>query len=446
MNKELILVLDFNPTLAQMAARQVRAAKVYCEVLPGSTSIQTILDAAPKGIVIAGGEGEAPPLSAGLFELGLPVLGVHEGASIASRDGLLVTATETGHTDHYSMKFTPSHLQTEKGKEALETFLYRTCKCLGGWTTDVYIEEEIKKLRAELGGRVLLGLSGGVDSSVTAMMLHKAIGDKLVCVFVDHGLLRKGEADEVVNLFKKKMGMSLVHVDASERFLEKLKGVRNPERKRMIIGEEFIRVFEDEAKKLGKIEYLAQGTIYPDLLESGVGAKFVKSHHNVGGLPENIGFKGIVEPLRLLFKDEVRVVGEALGLSHEMVWRQPFPGPGIGVRCVGVITRDKLRALRDADAIFREEIKKASLSESIWQYFAANLGVKSVGMKNGARNFGYTIALRAVHTTDAMNASVAQLDYALLTQSAERIINEVDGIGRVVYDVTPKPPGTIEFE
>ncbi len=278
MKKELILVLDFNPTLAQIAARQIRAAKVYCEVLPGSTSMQSILNAAPKGIVIAGGEGEAPPLSADLFELGLPVLGVHEGASIASSDGLLVTATEDNRTDHYSMKFTPALLQTDKGKEALESFLYRTCKCLGGWTTDTYIEAEIAKLRAEIDGRVLLALSGGVDSSVTAMLLHKAVGDKLVCVFVDHGLLRKGEAEQVVSLFKKKMGMTLVHVDASERFLNKLAGVRNPERKRRIIGEEFIRVFEDEAKKLGKIEYLAQGTIYPDLLESGVGAKFVKNH------------------------------------------------------------------------------------------------------------------------------------------------------------------------
>ena len=435
MKNELILVLDFNPALAQIAARQIRAAKVYCEVLPGSASTKSILDAGPKGIVIAGGEGQAPPLSAGLFELGLPVFGVHEGASIASSDGLLVTAKEeSGREDHYSMKFTPALLQTDKGKEALETFLYRTCGCLGGWTAEAYIEAEVKKLRVEIDGRVLLGLSGGVDSSVTAMLLNKAIGDKLVCVFVDHGLLRKGEAEQVVSLFKKKMGMTLVHVDASERFLKKLAGVRNPERKRRIIGEEFIRVFEDEAKKLGKIEYLAQGTIYPDLLESGVGAKFVKSHHNVGGMPENIGFKGVVEPLKLLFKDEVRVVGEALGLSREMVWRQPFPGPGLGVRCVGVITRDKLRALRDADAIFREEIR------------AANLGVKSVGMKDGARNFGYTIALRAVHTTDAMNASVAELDYALLTKCAERIITEVDGVGRVVYDITPKPPGTIEYE
>ncbi len=445
MKKEMIIVLDFNPALAQMAARQIRAAKVYCEVLPGSADIAVIRDAAPKGIVIAGGE-DLSPLPAGLFELGLPVLGVHEGASIASSDGLLVTATEDAGDDHYTMKFTPALLQTGKGQKALEAFLYRTCGCLGGWTAEAYIDAEVKKLRAEIDGRVLLALSGGVDSSVTAMLLHKAIGDKLVCVFVDHGLLRKGEAEQVVSIFKKQMGMKLIHVDASERFLIKLASVRNPERKRRIIGEEFIRVFEDEAKKLGKIEYLAQGTIYPDLLESGVGAKFVKSHHNVGGMPENIGFKGLVEPLKLLFKDEVRVVGEALGLSHEMVWRQPFPGPGLGVRCVGVITRDKLRALRDADAIFREEIAAAKLSSSIWQYFAANLGVKSVGMKDGARNFGYTIALRAVHTTDAMNASVAELPYALLTRCAERIVNEVDGVGRVVYDVTPKPPGTIEYE
>lgn len=444
MKNEIVVVLDNSPVLAQMAAREIRAAHVYCEVLPGSTTIERLLERKPKGVVIAGGE-DAAPLSGELFELGLPVMGVREGESIASSDGLIITATD-GKDDKYAIRFTPALLQTEDGKKALEAFLYRSCGCLGGWTAGSYIDDEVRRLREGVDGRVLLGLSGGVDSSVTAALLHKAIGDKLVCVFVDHGLLRKGEAEQVVKVFKDNMGLALVHVDANERFLTRLQGVRNPETKRKIIGEEFVRVFEEEAKKLGKVEYLAQGTIYPDLLESGVGAKFVKSHHNVGGLPENIGFKGVVEPLRLLFKDEVRVVGEALGLPREMVWRQPFPGPGLGVRCVGAITRDRLRVLREADHIFREEIANAGFAESIWQFFAVNLGVKSVGMKNGARSFGYTIALRAINTTDAMSATVVELPFSLLIKCAERIANEVAGAGRVVYDVTPKPPATIEWE
>ena len=315
---------------------------------------------------------------------------------------------------------------------------------------DAFIEEQVREVRAQVGDKkVLLALSGGVDSSVVAALLIKAIGKQLVCVHVNHGLMRKNESENVVEVFRNQMDANLVYVDATDRFLDLLAGVADPEKKRKIIGAEFINVFADEARKLNGVAFLAQGTIYPDILESikqAEGKKAVKSHHNVGGLPEDLQFDGLVEPLRLLFKDEVRVVGEALGLSHEMVYRQPFPGPGLGVRCLGAITRDRLHALREADAILREEFDKCGLAEKVWQYFVAVPDIKSVGVKDESRYEGWPAIIRAVNTTDAMSATIEEIPYAVLHTITNRITTEVDGINRVLMDLTPKPVGTIEWE
>lgn len=348
----------------------------------------------------------------------------------------------------YGVQFHPEVTHTEYGKQMLHNFLFEVCGCKGEWKMENFVEQSVEKFRRELKDKkVLLALSGGVDSSVAAVLLHKAIGKNLTCVFVDHGLLRKNEGDFVEQTFGEKFGMNLIRVNAEERFLKKLSGVTEPEQKRKIIGEEFIRVFEDEAKKLGKINVLAQGTIYPDVIESGKGdSAVIKSHHNVGGLPDVIAFDEITEPLRELFKDEVRETGTQLGIPHELVWRQPFPGPGLAVRVLGEITKEKLDILREADAIFREEISNAGLEEMTNQYFAVLIDSRSVGVMGDARTYGYTVALRAVTTDDFMTAEWTRLPYEVLEKASSRITNEVKGITRVVYDITSKPPATVEWE
>ena len=348
----------------------------------------------------------------------------------------------------YAVQFHPEVTHTVCGKQMLYNFLFKVCDCSGDWKMESFADETIKKYRRELNGKkVLLALSGGVDSSVAAVLLHKAIGENLICVFVDHGLLRKDEGDFVENTFKGQFGMNLIRVDAEDRFLEKLRGVTEPEKKRKIIGEEFIRVFEEEARKIGKVNVLVQGTIYPDVIESGKGnSAVIKSHQNVGVLPDVISFDEIVEPLRDLFKDEVREVGQKLGIPYELVWRQPFPGPGLSVRVIGDITKKKLDTLREADAIFREEIANAGLEKEANQYFAVLTDTRSVGVMGDMRTYGYTVALRSVTTDDFMTAEWTRLPYEVLEKASSRITNEVSGISRVVYDITSKPPATVEWE
>ena len=348
----------------------------------------------------------------------------------------------------YGVQFHPEVTHTVYGKQIFKNFLFDICRCCADWKMENFVEQSIEKYRNEIAGKkVLLALSGGVDSSVAAVLLHKAIGSNLTCVFVDHGLLRKGEGDFVENTIAKQFGVNLIRVNAESRFLTKLKGVEDPEKKRKIIGEEFIRVFEDEAEKLGKIDILVQGTIYPDVIESGKGdSAVIKSHHNVGGLPSVISFEKIIEPLRDLFKDEVREAGKQLGIPRELVWRQPFPGPGLAVRVIGEITKEKLDLLREADAVFREEVANAGLERIANQYFAVLTGLRSVGVKGDARTYGYTIALRAVTTDDFMTAEWTRLPFEVLERASSRITNEVPGVSRVVYDITSKPPATVEWE
>ncbi len=388
---------------------------VYSEVLPYDSSLEEIRGKNPKAIILTGGSASVNP---GVLELGVPVLEI----------------------DYNTIK-------NNTGEDRLRSFLFKVVGLRGDWQMSDFIDETIVDIKEKVGDKkVLCGLSGGVDSSVAAALVHKAVGDQLVCVYVDTGLMRKGESEEIIKTFQEQMKMNLVFVPAAERFLKRLQGVTDPERKRKIIGEEFIRVFEEEKAKLGEIDYLVQGTIYPDIVESGTStAPTIKSHHNVGGLPEDMDFK-LIEPLRLLFKDEVRVIGEKLNISPEIVWRQPFPGPGLGVRVLEEVTKEKVDILREADAIVREEIKKAGLEREIWQAFAVLPPVRSVGVKNGARTYAYPIIIRAVISDDAMTAEVAKLPWELLEKMVRRIIAEVDGINRVAYDITSKPPGTIEWE
>ncbi len=374
---------------------------------------------------------------------------VPEGFKVTATSSTCPTAAmECPEKNFYAVQFHPEVNHTPNGRTMLKNFLYDVCGCTGDWVMKNYIEEQIKAIREKVGdGKALCALSGGVDSSVVAALVSKAIGKQLTCVFVDHGLMRKNEGDEVEHVFDGFFDSNFVRVNAKDRFLDKLKGVKDPEKKRKIIGEEFIRVFEDEAKKIGKVDFLVQGTIYPDVIESGLGdSAVIKSHHNVGGLPSVVDFKELIEPLRLLFKDEVRQMGTELGLPDYIVWRQPFPGPGLGIRVIGEVTEDKLEILRDADAIFREEIKNAGLDRSINQYFAVITDLRSVGVMGDGRTYDYTIALRGVTTTDFMTADWARIPYDVLDRVSVRIVNEVKHVNRVCYDITSKPPATIEFE
>lgn len=510
MKRELVLVIDFGGQYNQLIARRVREHNVYCEIVPYSTSIEKIKEKNPKGIIFTGGPNSVygdgtPKVNGEIFEMGVPVLGIcygHQltaytlGGNVESPDireygkkdvkldtsSLLfdgikeVDQSWMSHTDYvsqvpegfkvigttdqcpvaamenaekriYGVQFHPEVEHTLFGKQMLSNFLFKVCDLKADWSMSSFAEEKINEIKQLVGDKkVLCALSGGVDSSVAAVLVHKAIGKQLTCVFVDHGLLRKDEGDQVENIFKKQFDMNLIRVNAQDRFLGKLKGVSDPERKRKIIGEEFIRVFEEEANKLGQIDFLVQGTIYPDVVESGTATSAtIKSHHNVGGLPEDMQFS-LIEPLRELFKDEVRAVGEEVGIPHNLVWRQPFPGPGLAIRVLGEVTEEKLFITREADAIFREEIAKAGLEEKIWQYFACLPNIQSVGVMGDERTYCHTIALRAVTSSDAMTSDWARIPYEVLDEVSRRIVNEVHGVNRIVYDITSKPPATIEWE
>lgn len=511
MNKEIVIILDFGGQYNQLIARRVRECNVYCEVLPHNTNLERIKELQPKGIIFTGGPAsvyaeDSPTIDKGIFELGIPVLGICYGAQLmnyllggkvskapvreygktevtvnhesklfkdvsknticwmshtdyieqfaegfkisAQSDSCPVAAFEKSSQNLYGVQFHPEVVHSQEGTKMIRNFLYEVCKCSGDWKMDSFTEQSIKDLKAKIGDKkVLCALSGGVDSSVAAVMISKAVGKQLTCIFVDHGLLRKNEGDEVEKVFSEQFDVNFVRVNAQERFYNKLAGVTDPETKRKIIGEEFIRVFEEEAKKIGTVDFLVQGTIYPDVIESGLGkSAVIKSHHNVGGLPDYVDFKEIIEPLRDLFKDEVRKAGLELGIPERLVFRQPFPGPGLAIRIIGDITEEKIKILQEADAIYREEIANAGLDRSIGQYFAVLTNIRSVGVMGDERTYDYTVALRAVTTTDFMTAEFAEIPWDVLGHISSRIVNEVKHVNRICYDITGKPPATIEFE
>ena len=510
--QEEIVVLDYGGQYSQLIARRVRECGVFSELLPHHVGLEEVRRRQPKGVILSGGpasvyEEGAPPLDPALLELGVPVLGICYGMQLIARElGGQVEGAEVGefgrselnvaeagrllagtppqqscwmsHRDTvfapppgftalasstaspvaafestergiYAIQFHPEVVHTPYGQQVLTNFLEDACGCERSWSPASVIEEQIAAIRAQVGdGRAICGLSGGVDSSVAALLVHRAIGDRLTCVFVDHGLMRKNESDQVVSTFRDNFEIPLIAVDASDRFLGRLAGVTDPEQKRKIIGAEFIRVFEEEARKLDDVQFLVQGTLYSDVIESGgsTGAATIKSHHNVGGLPDDLDFE-LVEPLRGLFKDEVRAVGEGLGLPERLVWRQPFPGPGLAIRIVGgEATRERLEILREADAILQDEIRKAGLYRDLWQSFCVLPDIRTVGVQGDSRTYGNVIVIRAVTSDDAMTADWARLPYDLLEQIAARMIGEIRPVGRVVLDITSKPPGTIEWE
>lgn len=511
MNHQLCLILNFGGQYNQLIARRVRECGVYCEVISRKTPIEEIKRRKPTGIILTGGPNSvyaenAPRIDKEIFELGIPVLGICYGCQLMAftLGGTVSTAemreygkTETNydvqsklfnelpekgiswmsHTDYisklpdgfkasaysdscpaaaienedkklYGIQFHPEVNHTENGVAMLRNFLYNVCGFTGDWSMENYVKTAIADIRAKVGDKkVLLALSGGVDSSVAAALLSKAVGKQVTSIFVDHGFLRKNEGDEVEKAFAD-WDINFVRVDASKYFIEKLKGVSDPEQKRKIIGAEFINVFEKEAKKIGTVDYLVQGTIYPDVIESGDDdeAAVIKSHHNVGGLPDHVDFKEIIEPLRLLFKDEVRKLGTELGLPYELVSRQPFPGPGLAIRIIGDLDENKVKTLQEADYIFREEISKAGLDKDIHQYFAVLTNTRTVGVMGDARTYDYVLALRGVTTTDFMTADFAKIPYDILEKISARIVNEVKNVNRIVYDITTKPPASIEWE
>ncbi|WP_019635148.1 glutamine-hydrolyzing GMP synthase [Paenibacillus fonticola] len=507
---EMIVVLDFGGQYNQLIARRIRDLGVYSELLPYNTSAERLREIAPKGIVFSGGPSSvyaenAPQIDPAVYDIGVPIFGICYGMQLMAHtlggkveraakreygkadvnfaeNSALTKGLESkqtvwmSHGDHvvelpegfvvdastehapiagfankerrlYGVQFHPEVRHSVRGNEMIRNFLYEVCGCAGNWSMETFIEDTIKDIRAQVGdSKVLCALSGGVDSSVVAMLIHKAIGDQLTCMFIDHGLLRKGEAESVMETFVGKFDMKVVKIDARERFLSKLAGVDDPEQKRKIIGNEFIYVFEEESKQFDDFKFLAQGTLYTDIVESGTAtAQTIKSHHNVGGLPEDMKFE-LVEPLKALFKDEVRKVGEECGLPSEIVWRQPFPGPGLAIRVLGEVTEDKLKIVRDSDYILREEIAKAGLDREIWQYFTALPNMKSVGVMGDARTYSYTVGIRAVTSIDGMTADWARIPWDILEKISVRIVNEVDNVNRIVYDITSKPPATIEWE
>ncbi|SHJ62644.1 glutamine-hydrolyzing GMP synthase [Parasporobacterium paucivorans] len=513
MDRELIIVLDFGGQYNQLIARRVRECNVYCEIHPYTLSLEEIKAKNPKGIIFTGGPNsvykeESPTCDKGIFDLGIPILGICYGAQlmmhllggtveaahvreygktwvnfdktgkmfdgmsessicwmshtdyiskvadgfriVADSETCPVAAVEFVEKELYAVQFHPEVLHTQEGSKLLSNFLFDICHCAGDWKMDSFVENSIKAIREKIGaGKVLCALSGGVDSSVAAVILSKAIGKQLTCVFLDHGLLRKDEGDDVESVFGPSghYDLNFIRVNCQQRFYDKLAGVSDPETKRKIIGEEFIRVFEEEAKKIGTVDFLVQGTIYPDVIESGLGkSAVIKSHHNVGGLPDYVDFKEIVEPLRDLFKDEVRKAGLELGIPEKLVFRQPFPGPGLAIRIIGEVTEAKVKIVQEADFIYREEIAAAGVDKDLGQYFAALTNMRSVGVMGDERTYDYAIALRAVTTTDFMTGEAAHIPWEVLSKVTNRIVNEVPHINRVLYDCTGKPPATIEFE